>query len=169
MTGCSTVRIFKINYILGVWGYIIFLTFIKNPVCRRKWQPTLVFLPGESPWTEEPSGLQSMGSQRVGHDWATSFSLKNPMCVLVTQSCLDSVQPHGLYQPGSSVHWILQARILENFSIPQGIGISLSRGSSQPRDQTQVSHMAGRLFTVWATREAKNIIGLIKPVNPKGY
>ena len=34
---------------------------------RRKWQPTPVFLPGESPWTEEPGGLQSMGSQRVGH------------------------------------------------------------------------------------------------------
>ena len=31
-------------------------------------QPTLVFLPGESLWTEEPGGLQSMGSQRVGHD-----------------------------------------------------------------------------------------------------
>ena len=31
-------------------------------------EPTLVFLPGESPWTEEPGGLQSMGSQRVGHD-----------------------------------------------------------------------------------------------------
>ena len=30
---------------------------------RRAWQPTLVFLPGESPWTEEPGGLQ-----RVGHD-----------------------------------------------------------------------------------------------------
>ena len=29
---------------------------------------TPVFLPGESPWTEEPVGLQSMGSQRVGHD-----------------------------------------------------------------------------------------------------
>ena len=35
---------------------------------RRKWQPTAVFLPGESPWAEEPGGLQSMGSQRVGHD-----------------------------------------------------------------------------------------------------
>ena len=35
---------------------------------RRAWQPTLVFLPGESPWTEEPGGLQSIGSQRVGHD-----------------------------------------------------------------------------------------------------
>ena len=35
---------------------------------RRKWQPTPVFLPGESLWTEEPGGLQSLGSQRVGHD-----------------------------------------------------------------------------------------------------
>ena len=35
---------------------------------RRKWQPTPVFLPGKSPWTEKPGGLQSMGSQRVGHD-----------------------------------------------------------------------------------------------------
>ena len=35
---------------------------------RKAWQPTLVFLPGESPWTEEPGGLQSLGSQRVGHD-----------------------------------------------------------------------------------------------------
>ena len=35
---------------------------------RRKLQPSLVFLPGESPWTEEPGGLQSMVLQRVGHD-----------------------------------------------------------------------------------------------------
>ena len=32
---------------------------------RRAWQPTSVFFPGKSPWTEEPDGLQSMGSQRV--------------------------------------------------------------------------------------------------------
>ena len=38
---------------------------------RRAWQPTPVFLPGESPWKEEPGGLQSMGLQRVRHDWAT--------------------------------------------------------------------------------------------------
>ena len=37
---------------------------------RRAWKPTPVFLPGESPWTEEPGGLPSMGSWRVGHDWA---------------------------------------------------------------------------------------------------
>ena len=35
---------------------------------RRAWQPTPVFLAGESLWTEEPGGLQSMGLQRVGHD-----------------------------------------------------------------------------------------------------
>ena len=35
---------------------------------RRAWQPTPVFLPRESPWTEEPDGLQSVGSLRVGQD-----------------------------------------------------------------------------------------------------
>ena len=37
---------------------------------RRKWQPTPVFLPGESQGQGEPSGLLSMGSHRVGHDWS---------------------------------------------------------------------------------------------------
>ena len=47
-----------------------------------------------------------------------------------------------------TVHRILQARILEWVTLP------FSRGSSQTRDWTQVSHNAGRFFTVWATREA---------------
>ena len=50
--------------------------------------------------------------------------------------------------PGSSVHGILQARTLEWVAMPS------SRGSSQPRNQTEVSRIAGRFFTVWATREA---------------
>ena len=37
-------------------------------------EPASVFLPGESLWTEEPGGLQFMGSQRVGHHWATKHS-----------------------------------------------------------------------------------------------
>ena len=41
---------------------------------RRTWQPTPVFLPRESPRTEEPGGLQSMGSQREEHDWANKHS-----------------------------------------------------------------------------------------------
>ena len=50
--------------------------------------------------------------------------------------------------PGSSVHEIFQARILE------WVAISFSRGSPQPRDWTQVSCTAGRFFTNWAAREA---------------
>ena len=50
--------------------------------------------------------------------------------------------------PGSSVHGISQTRTLE------WVAISFSRGSSQPRDRTQVSHSAGRHFNLWATREA---------------
>ena len=46
---------------------------------RRAWQPTPVFSPAESPWTEEPSGLQSIGSQRVRHNWATKH--KGKICV----------------------------------------------------------------------------------------
>ena len=38
-------------------------------IWKRAWQPTLMFLPGESPWTEEPVGLQSLGWQRVRHGW----------------------------------------------------------------------------------------------------
>ena len=45
---------------------------------RRAWQPTPVFFPGEFPWTEEPGGLQSMGWQRVRHDWATKHSTAQP-------------------------------------------------------------------------------------------
>ena len=48
-----------------------------------------------------------------------------------------------------TVRGILQARILEWVAFP------FSRGSSQPRDQTQVSHIADEFFTSWATREAQ--------------
>ena len=41
---------------------------------RRDRLTTPIILPGESPWTEEPGGLQSMGLQRVRHDWATKRS-----------------------------------------------------------------------------------------------
>ena len=49
----------------------------------KKWQLTPVFLPGESPWMEEPGGLQPMGSQRVGHDWVTKHSTENHMSCLL--------------------------------------------------------------------------------------
>ena len=68
------------------------------------------------------------------------------MCVLVTQSCLTLCDPMDCSLLGSSIHGILQARILEWEAIP------CSRGSSQPRDWTEVSHIATRFFTIWATR-----------------
>ena len=63
----------------------------------------------------------------------------------VAQSCLTLCDPMDCSPPGSSVHEIFQARVLE------WVAISLSRGSSQPRDWTQVSCTVGRCFTVWAT------------------
>ena len=53
--------------------------------------------------------------------------------------------------PGSSVHGILQAIVLE------WIAISFSRGSSRPRDRTQVSHILDRRFTFWTTREVTEL------------
>ena len=64
------------------------------------------------------------------------------VCVL-SRSCL-TLQLMDYSPPGSSVHEILQARILEWVDIP------FSRETSAPRDQTQVSC----IFTDWATREA---------------
>ena len=69
-------------------------------------------------------------------------------CVLVAQLCLTLCDPMDFNLPGSPIHGILQARILEWVTIP------FSRGSSQPRDWTQASRMAGRFFTVWATRKS---------------
>ena len=68
---------------------------------------------------------------------------------LVAQLCLTLCDPMNCSPPGSSVHWVFQARILEWVAIP------FSRGSSQPRGQTQVSCPMGEFFTIWATREAR--------------
>ena len=70
----------------------------------------------------------------------------------VSQSCPTLCDPVDCSLPGSLVHGIFQARILEWGAI------SCSKGSSQPRDQTRVSHIAGR-----ATREVEEEV--IKPGN----
>ena len=70
----------------------------------------------------------------------------------VAQLCLTLCDPMDSNLPGSAVHGILQARILERAAI------SFSRGSSQPRDRTQVSCIADRRFTIWATREASEFL-----------
>ena len=66
------------------------------------------------------------------------------MKVKVAQLCSTLCNPMDY-----RVHGVLQARILE------WVAFLLPRGSSQPRDQTQVSRTAGRFFTSWATRQAQ--------------
>ena len=80
----STKQQFLLQVFMASWASLVAQT-VKNPPAVREtwvqflgwedpleegraWPPTPVFLPGESPWTEEPGGLPSTGSQRVGHD-----------------------------------------------------------------------------------------------------
>ena len=166
------------------------------------------------PWTEEPGGLQSIGLQRVRHNWSdlacmyciysrslsyayldpktsrggfselfdhrtsspflllfffimqfkwclvgdwcyTEQSLGNFLWkwkwmvkMLVTQLCPTLCHPMDCSLPGSFIYGIFQTRVLE------WVAISFSRGPSQPRDRTPVSHIVDRRFIVWATREA---------------
>ena len=118
----------------------------RSPGGRHE-NPLQYFCLENSPVTNEPGRLQSVGLQRVRHDLVghsqtrlntnhhkLKCSLK--MKVKVTQSCPTLCDPMDY-----TVHEILQARMLEWVAIP------FSGGSSQSRDQTQVSHIAGRFFT----------------------
>ena len=89
-----------------------------------------------------PHSTQDVRSLEAGYVLLT----KQPIWtwkVKVVQSC-----PTLCYPMDNTVHGILQARLLEWVAFP------LSRGSSQPKDQIQVSRIAGGFFTSWATREA---------------
>ena len=72
---------------------------------------------------------------------------------LAPQSCLTPATPWTVAFQAPLSMGILQARILEWVAMPS------SRRSSQPRDRTQVSCIAGRFFTSWATREAQTGVG----------
>ena len=149
---------------------------------RRAWQCTPVFLPGESPWTEEPDGLQSIGLQTVKHVWSDlaythcvydvlwALKPKKETCNKnegeneseVPQSCLTLCNPMDYSLPGSSIHGIFQATILE------WVAISFSRRPSWPRDWTWVSCIVGRRFTIRVTSEvpqskAVRWTGLLEP------
>ena len=79
---------------------------------------------------------------------AAAFLHTLVLCVWVIRSCPALCDPRDCSPPGSPVHGILQARILEWAAIP------FSRGPSQSRDWTWVSCAAGILSTIWVTREA---------------
>ena len=117
-------------------------------------------LASKIPWMEKSGRLQSTESQRVRQDWATSPSLSARNNYYTgsqasekwkwSHSVMSTLcDPIDYSLPGSSVHGIFQAIVLE------WIAISFSRGSSQPRAWTQVSHIVDRCFTIWATREVR--------------
>ena len=149
--------------------------FQRKILLSRKWQHTPVFLPGKfnkqrslvgySPWGQKESDTtehthinmcciffihSSNGYLGCIHILTiVNGAAKNKECikvkVLVIQSCLTLCDPKNCSSPGSSVHWISHARILEWATI------SFSRGSSQTRDRTKVSRIAGGFITTWAT------------------
>ena len=80
--------------------------------------------------------------------WMRAFKEAPEWVTEVAQSHPTLCDPMDCSLPGSSLHGILQARVLE------WVAISFPRGSSWPRDQTWVSGIPGRHFNLWATREA---------------
>ena len=113
----------------------------KDSVCGLLVDPGLC-LPVHRPWRGHKLDHTATRTPRPALP-----GLRIVLC-LVVQSCLTLCDPLDCSPPGSSVHGILQARILE------WVAISFSRESSWPRDRTQVSWTASRFFTNWATRKA---------------
>ena len=111
-------------------------------------------------WTQEPGGLLGLQIIRQNRETNTStFSIQTTRIAGIlllllffnSLSCVQLFVSHGLSLPGSSVHGIFQARILE------WIPISFSRRSSLPRDQTCVSCIGMQFHYHWATREELHI------------
>ena len=129
-SGCSTISSTFVT---------VKLKFVSLYHWRRKWQPTPVFLPGESQGRGSLVGCRLWGRTESDTTAATQQQqqTESDSCSVVS----DSLQPHGLQPPGSSVDGIFQAKILE------WKAISFFRLSSGPRDRTQVCCTAGRFFT----------------------
>ena len=106
-----------------------------------------------SPRTQkESAGVQPQQDPGVPSGWTTlargegrEERISSVQFSSVAQSCLTLCDPMDSSLSGSSLHGILQARVLE------WVAISFSRGSSRPRDRTRVSCIPGRCFNLWAT------------------
>ena len=107
---------------------------------RRAWQPTPVFLPGESPWTEEPGGLQSMGSQRVRHNQATKHSTAqgNSEVFREEKKLEGSLQGKGVL-PVSNVQQRRNKVVIKQHSSQYGIS---AIGWRNPRDEPGETDLA---------------------------
>ena len=102
------------------------------------------------PWTEETGRLQSMGSQSWTRLSDFTFFLSPLSETYLSSHSITKGKTPVLQAPLSM--GILQARILE------WVAMASSRGSSQPRDRTQASCIAGGFFTNWTSREAHSKI-----------
>jgi len=112
--------------------------------------------PGNNSRLDLPLVLLSAVTERV--TFALSDCWKVKVKGLVAQSCPTLCDPIDCNLPGSRVHGLLQTRILEWVAIP------FFRGSSWPGDRTQVSCIAGRFFTIWATRETPKPLKLCSKI-----
>ena len=93
--------------------------------------------------------LLACSSSAEGLGWRRhQGTLLAPFFSIESKTESPSVVSDSLRPTDYTVRGILKARILEKVAFP------FSRGASQPRDQTQISHMPGRFFTSWATRKA---------------
>ena len=89
---------------------------------------------------------RNINNLRYADDTTLTAESESESEIEVAQSCLAFYNLMDCSLPGSCIHGILQARILE------WVAISFSKGSSWSRDWTQVSHIAGGFFTVWASK-----------------
>ena len=118
---------------------------------RRKWLLTPVFLPGKSHGQRSLAGYSPWGCKKL--DMTEQLLLS-----LVTEFCL-FCNPRDCSRPGSSVHGILQARILEWVAIP------FPKGSSQPKDRACVScllHCSRIIYHLRCLGSPNMITSLIK-------
>ena len=96
--------------------------------------------------------MKEIEGPAVLHTWAPPsgpcLTVDQTHVCLSCSSCLTLCDPMDCSSPGSSVPGIFLARVLE------WVPISYSRGSFWPRDQTRISCIADRFFTIWDTREA---------------
>ena len=114
--------------------------FLWNTPCPKLW-PSFITLLIHSPLGQDWGSLQFLGVV------LTQILMFGAGCGLVTQLGPALCNLMDCSPPGSSVHGISQARLLE------WVGISLSRKSSRSRDWTWISCIAGGFFINWATRE----------------
>ena len=93
-------------------GRSVFNPWVGEIPWRRAWQPTPVFLPGEYPWTEEPGGLPTMGSQRVTYNWVTKHTHRE----IVEDRGAWRAAVHPVADQTWLIDWTTTAKLFKYFS-----------------------------------------------------